>query len=452
MRGNFRLLTDSGKRIAGSGVPVFLVVVALLIVLPAALSSVPVALVCASALVMTTMALIVGLRRTGSGVLILAFGTVPMNDVHPIGSLAFLELSDVFFVTGFLLLVPRFAGTALRLPTAFLLGGVGFVTVGTLSALASDQVGPNFSYLLDVVVGVWLLTILLVWWQSGRKTTIAAAAAYMLGNAVNVVVSLFESPYVEGRYDGLTTHPNVMGVTSVLSLALAPFLLGALPRTYRWIVAIGAFVSMYGIWISGSRAALLCAVALTLLYPLFKRSIPAAVAVAALCCPAIVVVDRMAQNADPSSALGRLLGAGSARGSTEARIEGARAGIDQFLSHPLLGGDWATVWGAHNVYLQVAAAIGIFGLAFYLMALATVLRPLIAVPPPYGLLAAPALATAMISVVDPALGSRYIWCVIALALSADRLAALAEEPSDQVDDSAVLRRPWSFRNAQHRDV
>ena len=441
MRGNLRLLPDSGKRSAGSGAPVLFVFVVLLVLLPAALSSVPVAFICVSALVVATMALIVGFGRTGSGSLILSFGTAPLNDVRPIEALSFLELSDAFLVTGFLLLIPRLAGTTLRLPSAFLAGGVGLLTVGTLSALASDQPGRNLGYLINVAGGVVLLTVLLVWWQPGRRTTVAASAAFMIGNAVNVVASLFQDPFVEERYSGLTTHPNVMGLCQVLSLALAPFLLEALPRRYHWIVGVGALVSMYGIWISGSRAALLCAVALTLLYPLFKRSVPVALAVAALCLPAIVVFDRVSQNPDPSNTLGRLLGAGSVSYSNEYRVAGARAGIDQFLSHPLLGDGWVGIWSTHNGYLQVAAAIGVLGLGCYLMLLVPILRPLIAVPPPYGLLAAPGLAAAMISVVDPALGTRYTWCVLALALSADRLSALAEKPSDQVNNSAEQPRP-----------
>jgi O-antigen ligase len=448
MRGNLRSLTDSGKRTLSMRVHAFLVFVALLIFLPAALSSMPVALVCASALVITTLALIFGLGRTGSGFLIVAFGTVPLNDVHPIGSLSSLELADMFFITGFLLLLPRLATATVRVPRALLFGGGGMLTVGTLSALASDQPRLNFGFLLDVAIGVVLLTILLARWQPGRRTVIAAAAAYMFGNAVNVAFSLFQGHSANGRYAGLTSHPNVMGLTQVLGLALAPFLLEALPRRFRWIVALGSFVCAYGIWISGSRAALGCAVIMTLLYPLYKRSIPVALAVAVMSLPAIVVVNRVAQNPDPSNPLGRLLGAGSAGESNEAREAGARAGIEQFLSHPLLGDGWATIWGAHDVYLQIAAGIGMFGLACYLVMLVPILRPLIVVPRPYGLLAAPGLASVLIALVDPAFGSRYIWSVVALALSADRLAALAEEPSNQVEDSAVQPRHSTFRSVE----
>ncbi len=412
-----------------------LVFVVLLIFLPAALSSVPVAFVCVSALVVTTVALIVGLERTASGFLILGFATVPFNDVFPIGSLGWMELADPFFVTGFLLLVPRFTRTALRLPAAFLVGAVGLLTFGTLSAVAADQPGPNFAYLLDVAQGVVLLPVLLAWWKPGPRAVIAAAAAYTLGNGVNVLASLIEGRSQADRYDGLSAHPNVLGYCLVLSLALAPFLLAALPRRYHWMVGIMAVVSGYGIWISGSRAALMGAVVLILLYPLFKRSIPAALAVAALSLPTLVVVDRVAQNLDPSSALGRLLGASSATASNDARLAGAQAGIDQFLSHPLLGDGWLTVWGAHTGYLQVSAAIGVFGLVAYIVLLTSILRPLIAVPSPYGLLAVPGLAMVMLDVVLPLLGARYVWCVVGLALCACRLA------EQETDSPSELPRP-----------
>lgn len=435
---NLRILTDSHRRIANSGVHAVLVLIVLIILVPAAMFSVSVAFLCVSAVVIAAMALIVGLGRTGGGFLILGFAAVPLNAIHPIGYLPFLELSDAFFITGFLLLVPRLAGTALRVPAAFLLGGVGFLAVGTLSALTGDQPGADFQRLLELAIGLVLFPILLVWWQPGRRNTIAAAAAYTFGNFISVVASPFQGAEGNGRYAGLATQPNVMGLCQLLSLALAPFLLRMLPRRYAWVICVGSVVSVYGIWISGSRAALLVTAALTLVYPLFRRSIPAALAVVALSLPAIVVVGRESQNPDPSNALGRLLGAGGASDSNDARAAGAQDAIHQFLSHPLLGDGWTTVFVGHNAYLQIAAAIGLFGLVFYLMMLAPLLRPLIVVPPPYGLLAVPALAAVMISVADPLVGSRYIWAVAVLALCADRLAALTEEPLGRASGSAVV--------------
>ena len=404
-------------------------VVALLIILPAALSSVFVAIGCAFALVITILALIIGLERTASVFLLVGFGTVSFNDVHPIGSLGWMELSDPFFVTGFLLLTPRFAQTAPRLPTAFTIGAIGLVSIGTLSAVVTDQPGPNLGIFLDVVQGVVLLPVLLAWWRPGHRTVIAIVVAYMVGNGVNVVASLLEGSEPGGRAQGLSTHPNVLGYCQVVSLALVPFLLAALPRRYHWIVGIMSFVSMYGIWISGSRAALLGAAVLTILYPLFRRSIPAAAAVAALCLPVMVVVDRAAQmNLDSTTALGRLLGS-SAGESNEARRAGAQAGWDQFLSNPLQGNGWLTLWEAHTGYLQIAAAIGVFGLVSYIVLLTAILRPLIAIPPPYGLLAVPGFAAVMIDLVLPVLGARYVWCVVGLALCTYRLAEAGQPDS-----------------------
>lgn len=443
------LLTDAGKWLAGSATPVVLVFLALMLIVPAAILSEPVAFLCVSALVVTTLALMFGLVRTGSGFLLVGFGTVTFNGTFPIGALPWMEISDPFLVTGFLLLIPQFARTVLRLPKFFVIGSIGLLTIGTLSAFATDQPGPNFAHLQDVVQGVVLLSVLLVLWQPGRRTVMAAAVVYVFGSCVNVVASVLEGPDSGDRYSGLTSHPNVLGYCQVLSLALVPFLLATLPRKYHWVVGIASVFSMYGIWISGSRAALLGAIVLTLLYPVFKRSIPAALGVAALCLPTLVVVDNVAQSLDSSTALGRLLGASSAGVSNDARRAGAEAGLDQFLNHPLLGDGWLTIWGAHTGYLQVAAAIGVFGLLSYIVLLASILRPLIAVPPPYGLLAVPAFAMVMLDLVLPVLGARYVWCVVGLALCAYRLAELEE--SDSVSEP-LDRKPVRDVTASRRLV
>ena len=72
------------------------------------------------------------------------------------------------------------------------------------------------------------------------------------------------------------------------------------------------------------------------------------------------------------------------------------------------------------IYLQVAAALGVVGLAFYLMVLWSTIRPSAVLTPPFSLLALPALAYLLVGFVTPVLLDRYIWTVLALGLLAPR--------------------------------
>lgn len=411
-----------------------------LLILPIALVSPAAAFLCGAALALAIACLVAGISNVGIALLLVGFTTVPFNDVHVPG-IPWMEIADPFIMTGAVLLGPRLAGTHVRLPAGFLVGAAGVLTFGALSALVSEDPGGNFGHLLDVIQGVIFLPVFLTWWQPTRREVIAVTSAYMLGSVLNVAASLLEGPGPSGRYDGYSSHPNVLGLCAALSLSFVPFLLALVHQKHHWLVGAAGFVSLYGIWISGSRAALLCAILLAGLYPLFKRSIPSAIVIASLGFVALAVVNAVASSLSSDSALGRLLGEGSAHGSDDARIKGAQAGLDQFLAHPLLGGGWLTVWGAHNAYIQVAAAIGMFGLLCYLAIMMTLLRPLIAVPAPYGLLAAPALACVFLDLALPVLGARYVWLVVGLALSAARLADEAAAESGVSTAPVLESRP-----------
>ncbi|MFL6088965.1 MAG: O-antigen ligase family protein [Aeromicrobium sp.] len=420
MRGSSGSLPTRGKT-ANTLVVVLLAAVPLAVV-PLSLSSPTLAAVCGLLLFLAATAPIFGLTRIGTGLVLVGMATVTFNNVHPIPGAGWMELSDPFLLLGFALLLPRLLGNPLRLPPAYLVGAIGLLSVGTLSALATPQPGENFSHLLDVVRGLVFLPVFYAWWRPGTRTTISMALAYMLGNCIDVVAAFVKGPLFDDRYAGFTTHPNVMGMCEVLSISLAPFLLGELRARHHWIVGLMAALSMVGVWITGSRAAFACAVILTLLYPLFNRSIPAALAVGGASLAAFAVLHGLAQNANPDSTLGRMLGEGSAQGSNDARAEGARDGIQQFFHHPLLGDGWLTIWGAHDAYIQIAAAVGFFGLMSYLMMVGGLLRPLFTLRRPHGLLAAPALAAVMLDIFLPVLGARYVWVVVGFALLADQLA------------------------------
>lgn len=426
--------------IAAWSLPILLAVLLPYFLIVVAGGSLAVLVVVVGGLAVGVLAAGFGVARTGTGILIAAFATVPWNDVVPVAQLGFLELSDALFVTGFFLVLTRVGSLDLRLPALFTVGAIGFLAAGTISAVAQDAAGTEIGYLLDAVQGVILLLVLVAWWRPTSRTVVAVAVAYIAGNAISVVSGVIEGAVAGDRYDGLTTHPNALGTCCALSLALLPFLWQTMSRQHHWLLVVGALFSAYGVWISGSRAALVCAALLTVMYPLFDRSVKAALAVAALGVPTMILVSRAAEDPDASSPLGRLLGGGSADAATEERLKGSRELIDRIADNPILGAGWTDVWQAHNIYLQTAAAIGLIGASSLVIILITILRPLIAVSGPYRWLAYPGLAAALIGTVDPAFGGRYIWAPIALALCAERLAAAAragDRPGRHPDDAEL---------------
>lgn len=432
MRNLLGSLTRS--QVAGFGIQALFCVIVPLLMLPLALKSILLAGFFAVGLILLMGTAFLGIDRAGSVLIVLAVATAPLDDLRPVAAVGFVSFSDLLFAVGFLLLIPRLAGTALRLPVVFIVGALGVIAVGVLSSIGVEQMGESFNHLARFAVGALGLTVLLVWWSPNRNWTIATASAYLVGNAVNVIASYLKGPTGEGRYWGLTTHGNVMGLCAAIGFGMTPFLLYAVPRQYRWLVVLGSAFSFWGIWISGSRAALAAVLVLMALYPLLTRSIYSALAVAAFGFASVYVVDWVSRHADGSNALERLLGGGSARGSDEEREALAEMAIDQFWEHPVMGGGLANVMAAHSIYLQILAAIGVVGIAFFIAVLGSMVRPLILVRRPYGFLAAPALTYAMAGLVSPLLWDRYIWCALSLALMASRLAR-EDDPAEPDPDT-----------------
>lgn len=411
-------MIDSAARIARSAVsfPVLFPTLTLAIVLPLGMLSPVLAVGCAFALMTLTLTALLGLERTGNLFLLMAITAAPLNNVRPVPALSFVTLADILFAVGFVILVPHFAGTSLKLPSPFVIGATLVLAMGSLASIASATPGLSFNHMMRLAVGAFGLAILLTWWRPDLKLVTAAAGGYVLGNGISVVYSLIHGPTAGGRHVGLATHPNIMGLCDALALALIPFLLVAVRRENRWLVVLGAVTCAFGIWINGSRGALLTSFAILVLYPVISRSLTAGLGVLAVGFSIPIVVSYAADRVSGTSALGRLLGGGNATGSNQEREDAARIAFDQFAASPLLGGGFGPVLEAHNIYLQIAAAVGVFGLFGFLIIMWALVRPLFVFTEPYGLLAVPAVAYAMAGMIFPLLWDRYIWCVLALAL------------------------------------
>lgn len=394
------------------------------LIAPVAARSLVLGAVMAAAILTVTFVGTWGSDRVANGFLVAAFATVPWNDVVALG---FLELSDLLLLVGTMLRVPHLVTSHLELPKVFTIGSVGFVVMGMLSAVAQPPGRAGWNQTVDVFLGVIVVPVIIAWWRPGPRVVTRVAAAYLVGCAVSVLAGLGGAS--GQRSYGLTSHPNALGTCSAIALTLLPFLWKACPATSAraMLAGLGA-VNLVGISVSGSRAALVAVLALAIAFPLFARSTSAVLALSIAAVPAMILGAREARDPDSSSALGRLLGGGDADGASEARATGMSEALKSIIDNPVFGNGWLQTWSIHNIYLEVAAAIGVLGLIFFLMCVSSLLAPLLRELGDYRWLSYPALAAALIGLVDPAIGARYIWAPIALALCADRLAR-ATSPS-----------------------
>jgi O-antigen ligase len=412
---------------------------ALVVLIPIAVTSTAAAIVVVFAIVLLLALTVFGFGHTSEFFVILGACLVPMSNLHPVEAVSFITVADAAFAVGFTLMLPDLLRRPLTVPTVFVVGVAGVLTVALFSSILSEQPGPSLNVLARLLVGAFGLSILIIWWNPDRLRVLFVASAYVLGNVISVGWAVVKNETSsEGRRAGLAEHPNVYGLCALLAVALIPFLLTQFPRSWRWLVVGLGVVCLYGVWSSGSRGALAALIAVAVIFPVLARSVLAALALLAAVAAFLTFSGQLLGETSSSNALGRLLGSGSASASDQARENLLSQAFDQFLSNPVLGNGLADLLAAHVIYLQVAAGVGLIGLAFYLLVLWATVSPIAVLTPPYSLLALPALAYVTVGFVTPVLWDRYIWTVLALALLAPRLAKAAA-PADDEDDAGLHR-------------
>ena len=408
-----------------------------LLVLVAATSSLVGAVVATTSAMLLVAVISQGITRVGKAVVLLGAFLVPMNTLTAPGEASFVTAADGAFLLGFMLLMPSLFGRPLHLDPVFLFGVVGVFSIALVSSLLSADSVTSLSFMARLLVGAYGLAVLFLWWRPERGELLLLAWAYVLGSVVSVAYGLVDGLTTgSGRYVGLTEHPNLLGYTCLFGLALVPFIVAHTPLPNRWMALFAGAVCAYGIWISGSRAALASILVVAVVFPALKRSVLAGLALLVGFAAVLVFSDRLLSSTSKGNALGRLLGAGSASESNAVREQAAEKAINIFWSHPLVGqGFTADPLEAHIIYLQILAAFGIFGLAFYLLVLWTTVRPLLAVPPPSNLLALPALSYMVVGFISPQLWDRFIWVPLALALLAPTLLPPRDDDGPPINDA-----------------
>lgn len=389
-----------------------------------------------------------GPDRFGGMLMVAGMFLAPQNDIRPIASSLQLNFGDVFLAAGLVLLFPRMLRREVRVPTVFAVGALILFVTSLTSSLATDT--PLYAVALGVrmVLASIALPIGFLFWGPSDTRVKQLAWAYVAGHLMSTVVGLVEGP-LAGRYIGTTYHANFFATAAVLSLALLPHLWATSGRAGRWAVMGAGLVTAYSVHLSGSRGALLALVALAVVFPLLERSVMSGYVLIAGFMTMIPLLGMLVSAASPDSAIGRLAGKDeTTSGSNDVREDALSDGWDRLMQHPILGSGYVENLVIHNIFLQVAVAVGVIGFVGWALMLGKLTVPLLGTHP-LRRLSYVGLAYLGIGLTEPLLWDRVVWAPLALALVATviRPSTTAREAAPPDDEGRAPREAHLPRHA-----
>lgn len=379
-----------------------------------------------------------GPDRLGFGMLALAMFLAPQNDIRPSEQSHQLLWCDIAFAMAFALLLPRLLQHRTRTPVLFAAGAVGVLVMSIASSVVAESPGLSMWWGFHLIATGIILPLLFCFLGPSTRQVSALAAAFVCGQVMSTLVALAEGVDIQGRYNGTTYHPNYLGLGGLFAVALIPFLFHQTKDRRLQALLVGAgLLCAWSISLSGSRGALVAIIALALLYPLIERSTLSAyllVSATLLVVPAVgLIVDAVS----PGSALGRFLGKEeTASASDDLRRERLGEGWDRLMQSPIWGSGFEENLEIHNIFLQVAVAIGVLGLAAWLVMIASAVLPLFS-DSKHRLLGYVGLAYLGIGLTEPALWDRVVWAPLSLAILAG--VTLAPDRQSRLHDQLKSR-------------
>jgi hypothetical protein len=360
---------------------------------------------------------VIGPERTGVLLLMGGFFTAPFYKGTGPSLESPVTATDALLLVGFALLLPRILEGRLKLPIVYWAGAMLVLVAGLLSSAGSTS--PQESYLalmfwMIVMVG---LPVAFSMWGPALVVIDLLAGSFVLGQMFSFALGYVRGNQALGRHAGLATHPNYFAEGGMLALALLLYLAYRhFGRSFLWSAAIvgAAVVCAATVHLSGSRAAIVVLAVLVLMIPFVERSAITGFLMATLVALAIVALPILADLAGKGSAIDRLAGGGGSSQSNSARTLGLDEGLDRFLAHPIMGDGLIDLFDIHNNFLEVAVAIGVFGLAGYLLVLYSFARPIFGTGK-LRRLCYPVWGYIGFGATVPSLYDRSIWAVVALS-------------------------------------
>ncbi len=372
---------------------------------------------------------IVGPHRAGTSFVVLGTVGAPMSALV-VPQATFVTLADLLYAVGFVLLLPTILQSNVRMPAVFTGAALACLGIGLVATLASGDWLTSFGFQIRFVAGVLIVPLVFLLWRPSLKVVQALCTAYVLGVMISLYGGLALGDRPGGRFIGFTEHPNVYGLTGLFATGIVVFMISQVRKQWVWLWLFFGASALGVVWFSGSRAALVVAGALALAFPILERSAKTAGWLIGSVAALLLIADRI--KIGSGSALDRLLGGEVSSNSDAAREELFNHYWEGFLDRPFIGHGFEESVLGHNVYLQIAFAMGVFGMLAFIVVIAAGAAQLLTAPKPFNRIAYPAVSYLMIAPLTSVVWDRYIWVPIALALV---LAAdVARQRAGQVTD------------------
>jgi len=362
-----------------------------------------------------------GPEGLGLGVLGACFFMSPYFRAFPIVPGTAISAVDPMLLAGIFLLFPRVTRGHAKVSSLYLGSAISVVLIGIAAALASDERGAT---LLEVSQWAFLILVVplaMIALDLSNREISWFAIIYIVGQMLSSAVALVDGPDpVNSRYQGLAQHPNYFADGAMMSAALLLYLYHrpgaktALMRSTWWLVMAICLIDIY---VSGCRGAALGMAAVFVLVPFVERAaVPSFLAAFALALVAAFAQPILQRSSD-TSALGRLTGSGTGQATSNFRLSEWSDAVTRVTHSPFLGSGLSLdVLGFHNNYLEVAAGIGLFGFAAYLVLLWSLTRGLFG-PSVERRLVYPMVAFAVFGLTEPGFKDRSNWLPMLLSIA-----------------------------------
>ncbi len=249
---------------------------------------------------------------------------------------------------------------------------VGIFLVGVISILAVPSPAKSPFELLQFVGLTGVVPLVIAAQATSERRRYLLAGAFVLSAVANGIFGILDATGISdvartltdfqgigGRVTGLSSHSNLLGLSSAMA---APFAIYLARQRRLWLMTVP--VLAVGTLVSGSRTGLVAfGVGVLFATVLSRRGALRAVVAVAAGTLALYVADRFGYTVG----LDRLLG-GEANTvvSDAARADLARLALQDILDHPLAGVGFSADHRAHSFYLELARSGGLVSLALYL--------------------------------------------------------------------------------------